>query len=247
LDSTALSCLDIALHFLPFPSPRSFLIIFFLLLSRPSSPLNPFSSSQNVVKSFKKASKAKQSQAVAATQDAISGREAAVKLQEELLAVRRQLQTQETETATRCASLTADLNEARKALNQNKDELEALRGAMNKGDGAGMGRGKSEVTGSGTGGGLGAGVGTGVVVESHQLRELTVQLKATEEQLERQISATLVSHMPSSSSYFLLSLLFFSLGGRGRRGLICIVCGMSTTVDHVVDVIVFDQSNERLI
>jgi hypothetical protein len=215
LDSTALSCLDIALHFLPFPSPRSFLLIFFLLLSRPSSPLNPFSSSQNVVKSFKKASKAKQSQAVAATQDAISGREAAVKLQEELLAVRRQLQTQETETATRCASLTADLNEARKALNQNKDELEALRGAMNKGDGAGMGRGKSEVTASGTGGGLG--VGTGVVVESHQLRELTVQLKATEEQLERQISATLVSHMPSSYSYCYCHCSFF-IGRKREKG-----------------------------
>jgi hypothetical protein len=190
----------------------------------PSSPLTPFSSSQNVVKSFKKASKAKQSQAVAATQDAISGREAAVKLQEELLAVRRQLQAQETETATRCASLTADLNEARKALNQNKDELEALRGAMNKGDGAGMGRGKSEVTASGTGGGLGAGVGTGVVVESHQLRELTVQLKATEEQLERQISATLVSHTPSSYSccYSHCSLFHWEGVGEGESYVLCV-------------------------
>jgi hypothetical protein len=45
----------------------------------------------------------------------------------------------------------------------------------------------------------------------------------------------------------LLSLLFISFGGSGRRGVICTVCGMKTTVDHTVDVIVFDQSNEKLL
>ena len=164
------------------------------------------------MKSFKKASKAKQSQAAAATQDALSGREAAIKLQEDLLSLRRQLQTQETESTTRCASLTAELNEARKALNQNKDELESLRGTVIGGErnSAGVLRGRSDVAlsgtavgvGAGMGSGVGAGMGVGVVGESHQLRELALQLKATEEQLERQISSALVSQ----KLLFLLSL-----------------------------------------
>lgn len=175
------------------------------------------------MKSFKKASKAKQSQAAAATQDALSGREAAVKLQEDLLSLRRQLQTQETESTTRCASLTAELNEARKALNQNKDELESLRGTVIGGERniAGVGRGRSDVAPSGTavGSGMasGAGMGVGVVGESHQLRELALQLKATEEQLERQISSALVSQshvtilavIVSVMVIFLLFLLLF--------------------------------------
>lgn len=174
------------------------------------------------MKSFKKASKAKQSQAAAATQDALSGREAAIKLQEDLLSLRRQLQTQETESSTRCASLTAELNEARKALNQNKDELESLRGTVIGGErnSAGIGRGRSDVAPSGTavgsGMGSGAGMGVGVAGESHQLRELALQLKATEEQLERQISSALVSPMllfllslRLSWSFLLLFLLLF--------------------------------------
>lgn len=125
---------------------------------------------QGVVRSMRKSSKAKQSEAVAVGLDILNGGQTIGNMQEELLRLRRRQLSQESDAAAQCAALTRELNSANRALNQTRDELESLRGTRHGRDGESM-----------------------QAVESHQLREMTSQLKAMRSQLEEQSTAAMVS------------------------------------------------------
>ena len=129
-----------------------------------------------MVKSFKKASRVKQSEIHSASLEAMSSREFIVKLQEQILLLKRKLQSQENETATRNSSTLSELLTTRKRLNQCKDELQTLKDALKLK--------RSDVKSD-----LDMAV---EVTESNQLRELNFQLKITQEQLEKHISSALV-------------------------------------------------------
>ena len=119
---------------------------------------------------MRKSSKAKQSEAVAVGLDILNGGQTIGNMQEELLRLRRRQLSQESDAAAQCSALTRELNSANRALNQTRDELESLRGARHGRDGASM-----------------------QAVESHQLREMTSQLKVMRSQLEEQSTAAMVS------------------------------------------------------
>ena len=125
---------------------------------------------QGVVKSLRQSSKAKQSEAVAVGLDILNGGQTIGNMQEELLRLRRRQLNQESEAASQCAALTRELNSVNRVLNQTRDELENLKEIHQGRDGESL-----------------------KVVESHQLKEMTSQLKAVRYQLDEQSTITMVS------------------------------------------------------
>lgn len=123
-----------------------------------------------MVRSLRQSSKAKQSEAVAVGLDILNGGQTIGNMQEELLRLRRRQLNQESEAASQCAALTRELNSVNRVLNQTRDELENLREIRQGRDGESL-----------------------KVVESHQLKEMTSQLKAVRYQLDEQSTTTMVS------------------------------------------------------
>ena len=122
-----------------------------------------------MVRSLRKSSKAKQSEAVAVGLDILNGGQTIGNMQEELLRLRRRQLNQESEAAVQCAALTRQLNIANRALNETRDELENLREVRQGRDGESL-----------------------KAVESHQLKEITSQLNAMRYQFDEQSIVTMV-------------------------------------------------------
>ena len=147
-----------------------------------------------MVKSFKKASRVKQSEIHSASLEAMSSREFIVKLQEQILLLKRKLQSQENETATRNSSTLSELLTTRKRLNQCKDELQTLKDVLKRSDNMCCKSDRDMVL---------------EFTESNQLKELTFQLKVTQEQLEKHISSSLVIKCFYVLYFFLFISCFF--------------------------------------